>query len=54
MNSPILPIPYDENYKGSYVLMLAITDVDGNIIGYLPPDSINNGDGTATVKVVAS
>jgi len=48
----IKAIPYDENSKGSYVLMLAIVDsITHDIKGYLPIQAIDNGDGTATIQV---
>jgi hypothetical protein len=54
ISKKIVPMPYDNNRKPCYVLMLAITDVDGNIIGYLPPATEDNGDGTASIKVVSA
>jgi hypothetical protein len=54
VSKKIPAMPYDNNRKPSYVLMLAITDVDGNVIGYLPPAAENNGDGTASIKVTSA
>jgi hypothetical protein len=47
----IKQIPYDENFKPMYALMLAIVDIDGKIIGYLPPKVIDAGNGTAKIVV---
>jgi len=54
ISKKIAAMPYDDNRKPSYVLMLAITDIDGNIIGYLPPAAEDNGDGTASIKVISA
>ncbi len=42
--------PYDQSNKSSSVLVLPII-VAGEIVGYLPAKAIDNGDGTATLKV---
>ena len=44
-------IPYDENFKSTYVPMIAIVDAGGQITGYLPLAAEDNGDGTASIKV---
>lgn len=45
-------IPYDDNSKQTSVPMLCIVDETGHITGYLPMDVEDNGDGTATIKVI--
>lgn len=51
VSSPIPAIPYDENFKSTYVPMIAIVDAGGQITGYLPLAAEDNGDGTASIKV---
>ena len=51
VQQPVPAIPYDENFKNTCVPMVAIVDVEGNITHYLPLASVNNGDGTATIRV---
>jgi hypothetical protein len=51
VSSKVPAIPYDENFKPTFVPMIAIVDVSGNITGYLPLAAQDNGDGTASIKV---
>jgi hypothetical protein len=46
--------PYDENGKPACVPMVAIVDpVTHEIKGYLPVATVDNGDGTASIKTVS-
>lgn len=45
--------PYDENGRGSSMLVLPIVD-GSEITGYLPAKAQDNGDGTATLAVLAT
>lgn len=48
----IAPLPYDENNKPIPALFVPIVDpLTSEIAGYLPLKAIDNGDGTATLKV---
>jgi YbbR domain-containing protein len=51
ISAKLRAFPYDENSKIASVVMLPIVDANGKIIGYLPPSVIDNGDGTATLKI---
>ena len=47
-------LPYDENGKPLLGVMIAIVDPGTKeITGYLPLAAVDNGDGTATIKVSA-
>ena len=48
----IAPLPYDENNKPIPALFVPVVDpLTSEIAGYLPLKAIDNGDGTATLKV---
>jgi len=51
VDSKVPAIPYDANGKNAYVPMIAIVDAGGQITGYLPLAAVDNGDGTASIKV---
>ena len=51
VTSKVPALPYDENSKNPCVPMIAIVDLSGQITGYLPLAAVDNGDGTATIKV---
>jgi hypothetical protein len=43
--------PLAANYISAKLRAFPIVDANGKIIGYLPPSVIDNGDGTATLKI---
>jgi len=52
INRKVKAMPYDENRKTVPALMVPLTDpLTGRIIGYLPAAGVDNGDGTASLKV---
>jgi hypothetical protein len=52
ISKKIKAMPYDANKKSVPALMVPLTDpVSGAIIGYLPAAGVDNGDGTASLKV---
>ena len=52
ISKKIKAMPYDQNGKPVPALMVPLTDpLTGLIIGYLPAAGVDNGDGTASLKV---
>ena len=52
ISKKIKAMPYDQNGKPVPALVIPLTDpVTGLIIGYLPAAGVDNGDGTASLKV---
>jgi len=52
-NKKVSPLPYDENGRPLAGLALPIVDGSGNITGWAPVSTVDEGDGTLTLRVAA-
>jgi hypothetical protein len=52
-NSRIAPMPVDKNTRTPAGLIAPLVDGDGNVIGWAPVSTTDNGDGTVKLKVDA-